>query len=201
MGEDILSVIFLALVCIVIAGIVNKLAPSGMMIPTFALIAVCLWIAYDYILLQRYKAKQSCSLHKKNKEELEKMEEEQEGNINTGDRDLQDMIDDLENKYSEEKNKDYEDLNTSKAKHKGEFDIDLYNKELSVQELHKDMGCSGDNKLANRMKYMGLQARMSQEIRSRLNRYSLQPYWEEELRANENRDWWDAEQDYLDAYM
>lgn len=89
----------------------------------------------------------------------------------------------------------------SKAKHKGEFDIDLYNNQLSIQELHKDMGCSGDNKLANRMKYMGLQAKVSQDIRARMNRHSIQQFWEEELRDNENRDWWDAEQDYLDAYM
>jgi hypothetical protein len=64
MGEDILSVIFLALICIIIAGIINKLAPSGMMIPTFALVAVCVWIAYDYILLKRYKAKLSCKANK-----------------------------------------------------------------------------------------------------------------------------------------
>ena len=51
MGEDILSVIFLALICIVIAGIVHRIAPGQMMVPTFALIAVCLWIAYDYMLL------------------------------------------------------------------------------------------------------------------------------------------------------
>ncbi len=45
MGEDLLSVVFLALVCIVIAGIVHKMVPSGMMVPTFALIAICLWVA------------------------------------------------------------------------------------------------------------------------------------------------------------
>jgi hypothetical protein len=199
MGEDILSVVFLALVCIVIAGIVNKLAPSGMMIPTFALIAICLWIAYDYILLRRYKAKQSCKNNQKNKEELAKMEEDDDVNINPGDRELQDMIYDLENKYSNKEDADSPDV--PKAKHKGEFDIDLYNKGLSIQELHKDMGCSGDNKLANRMKYMGMQAKVSQDNRAKLNRYSLQQYWEEELRDNENRDWWDLEQDYLDAYM
>jgi hypothetical protein len=60
MGEDILSVIFLALICIVIAGIIYNIAPGQMMVPSFALIAVCMWIAYDYILIQRHKAKKAC---------------------------------------------------------------------------------------------------------------------------------------------
>ena len=72
MGEDILSVIFLALICIVIAGIVHRIAPGQMMVPTFALIAVCLWIAYDYMLMSRYKAKKACLNQQAELEEIDK---------------------------------------------------------------------------------------------------------------------------------
>jgi hypothetical protein len=51
------------------------------------------------------------------------------------------------------------------------------------------------------MKYMGLQARMSQDIRARWNAEKFRPYFEEELRDNETRDWWDNEVDYLDNFM
>ena len=200
MGDDILGVIFLALICIVIAGIINKVAPAGMMIPTFALMAVCLWVAYDYILLQRYKAKQRCSGKSDDNNSA--------GKSDINNKDLQDMIDDLgdrgdldENNTQHGKTSRDVDDTVIRAKHKNEFDIDLYSNQLSVQELHKDMGCAGDNKLANRMKYMMLQPKMSHDARARMNRYTLLQFWEEELRDNENRDWWDAEQDHLDAYM
>jgi hypothetical protein len=48
---------------------------------------------------------------------------------------------------------------------------------------------------------MGLQAKMSQEIRARWNAEKLRPYFEEELDEQENRDWWDTEADYLDVLM
>jgi hypothetical protein len=249
MGDDILGVIFLALICIVIAGIINKVAPAGMMIPTFALMAVCLWVAYDYILLQRYKAKQRCSGKSDDINPVGKSDDinsasksddinpvgksddinsaSKSDDINSAsksddinpvgksdinNKDLQDMIDDLGDPGDLDKNNaqhgktshdvdDADNDNIARAKHKNEFDIDLYSNQLSVQELHKDMGCAGDNKLANRMKYMMLQPKMSHDARARMNRYTLLQFWEEELRDNENRDWWDAEQDHLDAYM
>ena len=222
MGDDILGVIFLALICIVIAGIINKVAPAGMMIPTFALMAVCLWVAYDYILLQRYKAKQRCSGKSDDINPVGKSDDINSasksddinpvGKSDINNKDLQDMIDDLGDPGDLDKNNaqhgktshdvdDADNDNIARAKHKNEFDIDLYSNQLSVQELHKDMGCAGDNKLANRMKYMMLQPKMSHDARARMNRYTLLQFWEEELRDNENRDWWDAEQDHLDAYM
>jgi hypothetical protein len=81
------------------------------------------------------------------------------------------------------------------------FDIDMYDRELSVQELFKDTGCCGDTRMANRMKYMGLQARMSQDIRARWNAEKFRPYFEEELDDNEHRDWWDNEVEHLDKLM
>lgn len=193
MGEDILSVIFLALICIVIAGIVHRIAPGQMMVPTFALIAVCLWIAYDYMLMSRYKAKKACLNQPAELEEIDKKIQELANELSSSDEG---------DTYTD----DQEDTNAElslkpEAKHKNEFDIDMYDRELSIQELYKDTGCSGDTRMANRMKYMGLQARMSQDIRARWNAEKFRPYFEEELRDNETRDWWDNEVEYLDNLM
>lgn len=193
MGEDILSVIFLALICIVIAGIIHRIAPGQMMVPTFALIAVCLWIAYDYMLMSRYKAKKACLNQPAELEEIDKK--------------IQDLANELSSSDEEAiYTDDQEDTNAElslkpEAKHKNEFDIDMYDRELSIQELYKDTGCSGDTRMANRMKYMGLQAKMSQDIRARWNAEKFRPYFEEELRDNETRDWWDNEVEYLDNLM
>jgi len=193
MGEDILSVIFLALICIVIAGIVHRIAPGQMMVPTFALIAVCLWIAYDYMLMSRYKAKKACLNQPAELEEIDKKIQELANELSSSNKG---------DTYTD----DQEDTNAElslkpEAKHKNEFDIDMYDRELSIQELYKDTGCSGDTRMANRMKYMGLQARMSQDIRARWNAEKFRPYFEEELRDNETRDWWDNEVEYLDNLM
>lgn len=193
MGEDILSVIFLALICIVIAGIVHRIAPGQMMVPTFALIAVCLWIAYDYMLMSRYKAKKACLNQPAELEEIDKKIQELANELSSSDEG---------DTYTD----DQEDTNAElslkpEAKHKNEFDIDMYDRELSIQELYKNTGCSGDTRMANRMKYMGLQARMSQDIRARWNAEKFRPYFEEELRDNETRDWWDNEVEYLDNLM
>lgn len=89
----------------------------------------------------------------------------------------------------------------SEKKHKNEFDIDMYDKEYSIQELYTDMGCDGDTKLANRSKYSGMQARMSQDIRTRYNSHKFRPYFEEELDDWENSEWWINEANYLDNLM
>lgn len=192
-GDDILSVVFLALVCIVIAGIVSKITPAGMILPTYALIALCLWIAYDYMLLTRYKAKAACLKRAKEDEIDSSLEElalqlDKEPNEKSDDKDSSKDADDQE-KIPEQH-------------HKNEFDIGMFNANAGeIQELHSYMGCGADTQIANRMKYMGLQAKLSQDIRARHNKYKLLPYFDEELKANENRDWWDAEQDYLDMFM
>lgn len=191
-GDDILSVIFLALICIVIAGIVHRLTPAGLMMPSFALMAICLWIAYDYIMIKRHQARDTCKKSQSEEDaEIEKKinklsDEIADHDSNTKGAD--DISDDIVNLQPESKNN-------------GEFDIDLYNEQLSIQELHKNMGCTADNRIANRMKYMGMQPKLATDIRSRMNRYTLLPYFEEDCKASEDRDWWDAESDFLDAYM
>lgn len=194
MGEDILSVIFLVLICIVIAGIVHKMVPGQMMIPTFALIAICLWIALDYMLMQRHKAKMACTVVAKEKDDIDDQIKQLTEELNASD--SNDMLN-----APDEGDQNIEASLKPEAKHKNEFDIDMYDRELSTQELFKDSGCSGDTRLANRMKYMALQARMSQDIRAKWNAEKFRPYFEEELREGEDRDWWDVEADYLDLLM
>ena len=192
MGEDILSVIFLVLICIVISGIAYRLVPGQMMIPTFALIAVCLWISLDYMLMKRHKAKAACANKKVEKDDIEEKINELTDEMNfVDDKGINDIFKDT---------KKVDPLKPETA-HKNEFDINLYDKELTIEELHKDMGCTGDTKIANRMKYMGLQERMSHDIRAKWNVEKFRPYVEEELHDNETRDWWDNETAYLDNFM
>jgi hypothetical protein len=270
MGEDIISVIFLAFVAIVISAIISNVHLPHMGMPTFIIIAVGLWISYDYILLKRYDAKLKC--RKSNRENYTDLEERINNGINKSfeyqnlydtpnKENLYDMSDNLNlqdelniiNKTKQDNETAVSklkattlktaDLNTSiekkiladvpsladydnnlfipldseekpdnlydvtksleyaEPKHKNEFDINYFKSDITIQDIHKDMGSSLDNKLSNRMKYMGLQNKISKDTRSRFNRYTLQPYFEEELSENENRDWWNIEQDYLDDYM
>lgn len=194
MGEDILSVIFLALICIVISGIIYRIVPNQMMVPSFALIAVCLWIAYDYMLMSRYKAKKACL---QQPDDIDEKIKELSAELNSVEGQSEDQNQVSDQSINQEPNISLK----PEVKHKNEFDIDLYDKELSIQELYKDMGCTGDTRIANRMKYMGLQARMSQDIRARWNAEKFRPYFEEELRDNETRDWWDNDNEHLDNLM
>lgn len=191
-GDDILSVVFLALVCIVIAGILSKITPTGLVLPTYALVALCLWIAYDYMLLTRYKAKAACLNKQHEQEDAEKALAEVAADLNTDDG----------NDDSNDSKPEVKPEATPEQQHANEFDISMFNASAGgIQTLHSKMGCGADTQISNRMKYMGLQAKLSQEIRARHNKYNLLPYFDEELKDNENRDWWDAEQDYLDQFM
>lgn len=80
----------------------------------------------------------------------------------------------------------------------GHADIAVYSGE-DIRTLHSSLGCGADNQLCNRMKYTGSQAKMSQDIRARFNKYSLMPYLEEEMRENEELHWWES--DDLDEDM
>jgi len=70
-------------------------------------------------------------------------------------------------------------------------DIDIHQGNKSIKEMHHYMGCDGDNRIANRMKYMSIQPQVSDHIRANYNKYALQPFLEEELRENETRHWWE----------
>jgi len=81
--------------------------------------------------------------------------------------------------------------------HANEYDIDMHNQLHSIQDMHSAMGASGDTMLCNRMKYMGVQAQLSKDIRASWNKYSVQPWLEEELQEHANREWWNS--DHLEA--
>lgn len=191
MGDDILSIIFLILICIVITVIAMHVSSASMGVPVFIMISACIWIGYDYIMLKRYKAKEKCAKKKATVETTDELDRQ----ISELQDELDDYIDD--NLEVPEKPK----IEPPEKKHKNEFDIDLYDRHLSVQELYKDMGSAGDTRIASRMKYMALQPRMSREIQARMNSEKLRPYFEEEFREQENKDWWDVANDHLDALM
>jgi hypothetical protein len=193
-GEDILSVIFLALICIVISGIVMKLAPdhAGLIVPSFVFICISLWVAYDYMMLQRYKAKEHCAAHNKH---------------NQPQKNLEQLVDDINFATENATDKDIEDVDNKgdteiqnkiipepKKQNVNEYDIDLYHAEDNIRKLYTHMGADGDNQVCNRMKYMGVQAKLSQDIRASFNKYSWQPYLEEEMREGESKIWWDFDQ-------
>jgi hypothetical protein len=190
MGEDIISVAFLALFAIIISCIMASFLPTVAVMPTMALIAVCLWVAYDYMLRRREEDRKK---QKPKKDDLDKK--------------IRDLTDELEIELVEmngpvPRNEDDNVRDKEpQAKHKNEFDIKLYNDKVDYKSMFAETGCTGDNRMANRMKYMGMQDRVAQNIRSKWNAEKFRPYVEEELRAGESRDWWDSEADYLDALM
>jgi hypothetical protein len=195
-----LSTWFLGLVAIVIGAMIFKMNPSNMsvMMPTFVLIALVLWIVYDYILTDRYYKALSCVKEKHNREMIRLIAANEANQIQS---DV--AVDDSpvatptdppvaiptdppvaiptdppsDTKQTHAKNEHYEPLET----------------------MLTGFETNGDTALCNRMKYGGAQAQMSQIIRSRHNKYKLLPYFEEELRQHEDREWWNS--DHLDGEM
>ena len=141
-------------------------------LPTFAVIFVCMWIIYDYMKTQQSPREINPP----------------ENNIDKPEFDLTPEFDPPE-----------PDLNPQRRVDE-DIDIKLY-KGASIPQLHREMGCSADNQLANRMKFMAMQPKMSKVTRARYNVNTARPFFEAELRANEARNWWDNENDYLDEFM
>jgi hypothetical protein len=195
-GENILSVVFLALICIVISTVVGMFATnnSGLIIPTSVFVSICLWIVYDYMLINRYKAKEQCMRDKYNLNKTDELADELADELLLG------SINDIDDEPEVEELKEVSnpaEMGRPKKENPDEFDIDMYNSEQSLQCMHKDMGCGGDTMLCNRMKYMGLQPQLSKDIRSAFDKYTLQPYFEEELREQSEREWWNS--DHLES--
>jgi hypothetical protein len=174
-GDDILSVIFLAFICIVIAGITWKLAPSQLVVPSFVLISVCLWIAYDYMMLKRYQT-YDAKLH-----DDSAIIEQKLADLNFASLTDEEPDDSQPGAVLDE---------TITKTQQNQIDIDIHNN-VDLRSIHKEMGCSGDNQMANRMKYMAMQAKASIDSRANWNKYSFQPFIEEELRESEERCWWE----------
>jgi len=193
---DIFSVAFLALVAIVVASLVNYLTPNNMqmLVPTFAIIAVILWMIYDQMLMIRHSAKKKCSKSKSKEGTIDDLVDEINNTTDepTGDSASTNASVDVSTNASDKPNTTL-DINKESDT---EFDIDLYNGK-SIPDMYSNMGCDGDNAIANRMKYMSLQPQLSKNIRASFNKYSLQPWLEEELQEHSEREWWSS--DHLDA--
>ena len=191
--NDLLSIIFLLFIAIVITGVISNLIPYdvGLIIPTFGFICIALWIAYDYILQSRYNAKEQC-MQKKYNNVLNNLKE-----CKTKKDKSNDVIvlnkenDELVNKENDELvNKENEPIKIT-SQNKSEIDIDMYNGTRDIKQMHQDLGCSGDTMICNRMKYMGLQPQLAKDIRASFNKYTLKGIYEEELRQNADRIWWE----------
>jgi len=183
-GNDILSVVFLSLIFIIISGLIRSIMPNNLLLITsFSFMSVALWVAYDFMLLKRYEAKEKCLINQY-EHKIKKLK-----HTHKPVHDDNHYIPNTEHHKPTKKKK-------LKKRNKGEVDIDIYDKQLSIKDTHESMGSSGDNRLFNRMKYMAMQPKLATDIRAKWNKYKLQPYLEEELREHSNRTWWNS--DHLD---
>jgi hypothetical protein len=201
--SDILSIVFLAFVAIIIASMAHNMTSgnSKMAMPTFALIAVCLWFAYDYMIQDRKYRKKACKKPQNHnviqtpiilsdheppipKEkpvptELNKLKDDMRIPV------LDKNLDPSFHLYSEYEN--------------DEGDHHMFRGDEWMKKHHAELGSLGDNMLVNRAKYMGMQPQMAKNIKAGFNKYSLQAFYEDELREHASREWWDS--DHLDAYF
>lgn len=267
MSDDILSVVFLILICIVIAGLIYRVTPVCLQMPTFALIASCMWIAMDYILTQRH----STACHESMTATPDVFESAVDDNAEDASEDdeftlsaalskkptkdakpaasatdaksdaaLNELINRLNNKpafhglpskdITEQDSNwtnspvgmlDRSDMYSYTPNGPGDlekqlsaaFDRPVQRQEPSLNpydlsdaapadlpQWFKDSGSLGDNRLVNRSKYAAAQAKVSMDIRARWSPDQFRGMFAEELKDNENRDWWENEND-LDKYM
>ena len=191
-SQDLLSILFMAFIAIIIAAIVFSMAPtrSGLMVPTFVLISVCLWIAYDYITRKRARAHRAC--HAASVKNINAVENKLPEDVDQLVEEIRNDVD--PNKVVEAPQSVVE--TKPEREHSNEIDIDLYNKDI-LANSYDAVGCTADNELCKRMIYTGKQPQMSQIYRARHNKYTMQPYFEEELREAANRDWWNS--DFLEG--
>lgn len=214
--DSILEIIFYGLIGIVIFAIVRNVCPETLWMPLFVLIAAILWMVYDYVVQERNKLIQPPYVEI-DTEPVEAELEEPNCDFGTDWEELTETPEQLNHRWLQNyrenrmpnKFNSYQpmieghvndDSNRCIAQHNNEFDIDIAKGE-PIQAIFQRSGSSADNAIANRMKYMAMQPKLSMEIRARHNRYTMQPYFEEELSANEKRDWWDTENDWMDAFM
>ena len=70
----------------------------------------------------------------------------------------------------------------------------------TFKEAYDLVGCNGDTRIANRMKFQGLKDKMAKDIRVRQDRRSAQKYFGDELNIEERRIWWENP-DVYDSVM
>lgn len=93
------------------------------------------------------------------------------------------------------KNKSKENIKLTKFD-VNEFDIDYYSdpsKEFDIRLVYNEQGGQGDTMICNRAKYQGMQAKLSMDIRAIYNKHTIEPYFQEELKEQADKIWWEAE--------
>lgn len=194
MGDEILKTIFLVMVFLVISGIMYNELPGYMMMPTFAVMAICLWISLDYMLClgkdKMYKVKPKDKMYQMEPVEIKDLESQNvKPELPKDDIELPDLVN--------TKPVNIAPPNSLEGQQKKDCDISY----KTIPEAHVYMGCSADNQMTNRMKYMGLQPKLAADIRAQHNVYKLMPYFDEELRDWEASEWWQDEADVLDEFL
>lgn len=171
--NELFNLIFFAFIlCIVLAIVRMQTSSTGLI--TIMLLAAGIWLGWDSIKMMGYK---SCNCAKQNTETSNKS------------MDTHSSVQVIESPNEPEKAIDNPE---------GHVDIAIHNED-DIRTIYTNSGCIADNQLCNRMKYTGAQAKMSQDIRARYNKYTLMPYLEEEMRENEDLHWW--EDDSLEELM
>jgi hypothetical protein len=179
-GEDVLSICFLAFVCIIFGSLILKLFPDEkhFIIPSFVMICIGLWISYDYMLMKRYEDIDDCRKNDQLKL-LDKLLDQQ----------IHPAYESGEVKQQEIQNE--KPIAAPQYNNKKEIELAYVDNGDSIKNIHSYMGTTGDTKLFNRMKYSGLQPQLAKDIRAQYNKYSMLPYFKEELDEQENRIWWE----------
>jgi hypothetical protein len=194
------NLIIIVFICIVVVGVIINNHGLQYAIPVIALVGLLALFMYNKPKHDKQIVKKSITFSPEQKIKL------LIDNINNAD-DETPIDDDAESDSSEATNaglegeipapyyvKNKKDIPLTKFDN-NEFDIDYYrdpDKEFDIRLVYNEMGGDGDTAICNRMKYSGLQAKLSKDIRAVYNKHSIEPYFQEELNEQENKIWYEA---------
>lgn len=202
-----LDLIFLLFFGIVMFAVAKQSLPDykEYVISLMVLVGVCVWILYDFVKLkidmdkkvirdaEQRAVKASCGLQKELDEPKKPVVQVQDAVVKLPPtkQDNMSQRSNVNNMY----NVDYDNLTTVNKSSAGEFDIDIFNGS-DLRKIHKQMGCDADTQIFNRNKYSSEQSKQNKVNNASWNKYSFQPFIEEELREHSVREWWTS--DHLD---
>ena len=196
MTDDIISNVYLIILVIIVCILFSSLDPL-FIINIFVIISIIMCAVFLHNMYKLNEIINDYSMQGKLDNENSKSNDSNDSNAKLEQTNSNFLIDPYESKtYSEKIVNDQKELQNKS--------IDNFvnmNEIIENEIINKYLGSSGDNGIATRMKYLGEQSKTSTDIRASYNKNSIKYLLEEELRENENRDWIDGLQDYLDVYM
>lgn len=196
---DVPTLLFLVLLIIVVYALLKQSC-----MPLLMLSLIGLWVSYQTTQQNYTKICQKIQDDRQSKTDsyIEPMADEPlESSIT-------DKLDKLLNAKKEETKIDADEFDTNdqfklaRGLAKPVFDpyafepesVDVYIAQgKDIPDIHHYMGSRGDTQMCNRMKYMQMQPKLSQKNRADYNKYSLQPFLEEELQEHSEREWWNSD--------